>query len=210
VAGNSLGASVYNPPSNPVAQFPEAFAAAPAHPSGGRLAKDHALTLVDHALRHGDSLVGLSRRQLEAFHWKADAARFHFLPLPLDRRPVDLQAARKSLDGGEKPLLEANDKKTAAACARLDVEARRSSRALRYSSSSRERTNSGASSGSLPIAMRTMLRFGKPDRGRARHNVALAAPSQATGQQRPEPSRCARPLGRLIPARHRASGSAVS
>ncbi len=35
------------------------------------LAKDHALTFVDHALRHGDSLVGLSRRQLEAFHWDA-------------------------------------------------------------------------------------------------------------------------------------------
>lgn len=40
------------------------------------LAKDHALTFVDHALRHGDSLVGLSRRQLEAFHWEADAPRF--------------------------------------------------------------------------------------------------------------------------------------
>jgi hypothetical protein len=37
------------------------------------LAREHALTFVDHALRHGDSLVGLSRRQLEAFHWKADA-----------------------------------------------------------------------------------------------------------------------------------------
>jgi hypothetical protein len=33
------------------------------------LAKDHALTFVDHALRHGDSLVGLSRAQIEAFHW---------------------------------------------------------------------------------------------------------------------------------------------
>jgi hypothetical protein len=40
------------------------------------LAKDHALTFVDHALRHGDSLVGLSRKQIEAFHWEADAARF--------------------------------------------------------------------------------------------------------------------------------------
>jgi hypothetical protein len=40
------------------------------------LAKDHALTFVDHALRHGDSLVGLSRRQLEAFHWTAAAPRF--------------------------------------------------------------------------------------------------------------------------------------
>lgn len=33
------------------------------------LAKDHALTFVDHALRHGDSLVGLATSQLEAFHW---------------------------------------------------------------------------------------------------------------------------------------------
>jgi len=40
------------------------------------LAKDHALTFVDHALRHGDSLVGLSRRQLEAFHWQGDAPAF--------------------------------------------------------------------------------------------------------------------------------------
>src|SRR5213079_2584336 len=34
------------------------------------LAKDHALTFVDHALRHGDSLVGLSRKQIEALHWE--------------------------------------------------------------------------------------------------------------------------------------------
>jgi len=40
------------------------------------LAKDHPLTFLDHALRHGDSLVGLSRRQIEAFHWKGDAPQF--------------------------------------------------------------------------------------------------------------------------------------
>ncbi len=40
------------------------------------LAKDHPLTFVDHALRHGDSLVGLSRKQIEAFHWDAGAPRF--------------------------------------------------------------------------------------------------------------------------------------
>ena len=40
------------------------------------LAKDHALTFVDHALRHGDSLVGLTRKQIEAFHWDPDAPRF--------------------------------------------------------------------------------------------------------------------------------------
>jgi hypothetical protein len=40
------------------------------------LAKNHALTFVDHALRHGDSLVGLTRKQIEAFHWDPDAPRF--------------------------------------------------------------------------------------------------------------------------------------
>ena len=36
------------------------------------LAKEHPLTFIDHALRHGDSLVGLSRRQLQAFHWDSE------------------------------------------------------------------------------------------------------------------------------------------
>ena len=40
------------------------------------LAKDHPLTFLDHALRPGDALVGLSRRQLRAFHWKDDAKPF--------------------------------------------------------------------------------------------------------------------------------------
>ena len=34
------------------------------------LAREHPLTFLDHALRHGDSLVGLTREQIEAFHWK--------------------------------------------------------------------------------------------------------------------------------------------
>ena len=38
------------------------------------LAKDHPFTFLDHALRSGDSLVGLSRKQITAFHWdKTDA-----------------------------------------------------------------------------------------------------------------------------------------
>ena len=40
------------------------------------LAKEHPLTFLDHALRHGDSLVGLSLPQLQAFHWKGDAPAF--------------------------------------------------------------------------------------------------------------------------------------
>jgi hypothetical protein len=37
------------------------------------LARDHAFTFIDHALKHGDSLVGLSRKQIAAFHWKPDS-----------------------------------------------------------------------------------------------------------------------------------------
>ena len=33
------------------------------------LAKDHPFTFLDHSLRCGDSLVGLSRRQIESFNW---------------------------------------------------------------------------------------------------------------------------------------------
>ena len=33
------------------------------------LAKEHSFSFLDHALRHGDSLVGLSREHVEAFHW---------------------------------------------------------------------------------------------------------------------------------------------
>src|SRR5262249_45131767 len=34
------------------------------------LARDHAFTFLDHALRCGDSLVGLTKDQIRRFHWK--------------------------------------------------------------------------------------------------------------------------------------------
>ena len=37
------------------------------------LARDHPLTFLDHAFRHGDSLVGLTRQQIEAFHWVSES-----------------------------------------------------------------------------------------------------------------------------------------
>ena len=40
------------------------------------LARDHEFTFVDHSLRHGDSLVGLTRKQIEGFHWNAGAPVF--------------------------------------------------------------------------------------------------------------------------------------
>ena len=43
------------------------------------LAREHPLTFVDHALRHGDALVGLSKQQIQAFHW--DAAKPPLAPV---------------------------------------------------------------------------------------------------------------------------------
>jgi N-6 DNA Methylase len=39
------------------------------------LAKDHPFTFLDHALRAGDSLVGLSREQIAGFHWATGQPR---------------------------------------------------------------------------------------------------------------------------------------
>src|SRR5439155_17340876 len=39
------------------------------------LAKDHPFTFLDHSLRCGDSLVGLTREQITAFHWQPAAQR---------------------------------------------------------------------------------------------------------------------------------------
>ncbi len=38
------------------------------------LARNHPLTFLDHALKHGDSLVGLSIAQIEGFHWERKKA----------------------------------------------------------------------------------------------------------------------------------------
>ncbi len=40
------------------------------------LARDQPLTFLDHAFRHGDSLVGLDLEQIRAFHWKGGRKRF--------------------------------------------------------------------------------------------------------------------------------------
>lgn len=49
------------------------------------LARDHAFTFLDHSLRHGDSLVGLTREQIIGFHW--DPSKFKtLLNEPLQKR----------------------------------------------------------------------------------------------------------------------------
>lgn len=49
------------------------------------LAKDHPFTFLNHSLRAGDSLVGLTRQQIAAFHW-LPAAQQTFLEEELRRR----------------------------------------------------------------------------------------------------------------------------
>src|SRR5207248_9199905 len=43
------------------------------------LAKDHAFTFLDHALRCGDSLVGLTQRQIGGFAWESSGQQRFFV-----------------------------------------------------------------------------------------------------------------------------------
>jgi hypothetical protein len=57
------------------------------------LARDHEFTFLDHALKCGDSLVGLTRKQIEAKHWKEDWDVGMDLPLLTDAMGDPLEAA---------------------------------------------------------------------------------------------------------------------
>ena len=63
------------------------------------LAKEHALTFVDHALRHGDSLVGLSQRQIEAFHWDTGSkySQQGFETIPVREQVAKVAALRRRI-----------------------------------------------------------------------------------------------------------------
>lgn len=65
------------------------------------LAKDHAFTFLDHALRSGDSLVGLTRKQISSLHWAPQKQ----LPLVADRlaKAIDRAGAYR------RDILEAGD-----------------------------------------------------------------------------------------------------
>jgi hypothetical protein len=49
------------------------------------LAKDHPFTFLDHSLRHGDAVVGLTRKQIASFNW-VPAAQQSFLEQEIRRR----------------------------------------------------------------------------------------------------------------------------
>src|SRR5205814_1122885 len=48
------------------------------------LARDHPFTFLDGALRPGDSLVGLTRKQLRAFHWLPAPGTMSFVEEKID------------------------------------------------------------------------------------------------------------------------------
>ena len=81
------------------------------------LARDHEFTFLDHALRHGDALIGLPRARIADLHW-APRAQSAQLALPLirpriTRAAVERQRIRDALDDeGEavlRPLLARAD-----------------------------------------------------------------------------------------------------
>ena len=64
-------------------------------------AKEHAFTFVDHALRCGDALVGLSKKQIEAFHWDINQ-RGTFVETLLKKKLKEVEAARAKIrEAGE-------------------------------------------------------------------------------------------------------------
>ena len=82
------------------------------------LARDHPFTFLDHAIRTGDSLVGLSRRQLGRFHWDESARieQFVFGQDELEKIIARVSRFRREiLDGGDDMLPELKRQKLALA-----------------------------------------------------------------------------------------------
>lgn len=65
------------------------------------LAKDHPFTFLDHAIRAGDSLVGLTRRQIEQFHWAEQSQLALGQDYVAKRLELATRARQKILEAGE-------------------------------------------------------------------------------------------------------------
>ena len=62
------------------------------------MAKDHPFTFLDHSIKCGDSLVGLTNRQIAAFHWDPTQAKDRvFGQEKLEQQIAKVAAARKSI-----------------------------------------------------------------------------------------------------------------
>jgi hypothetical protein len=61
------------------------------------LAKDHPFTFLDHAIRCGDSLVGLTRRQIETFNWNSKFTTGQLWEPEVRKRTKDALRERQNL-----------------------------------------------------------------------------------------------------------------
>ena len=68
-------------------------------------AKDHPFTFVDHTLRCGDSLVGLTAHQVEAFHWQPKEEGALLRDMPSRLRHI-LNARAQILDAADETPYE--------------------------------------------------------------------------------------------------------
>ncbi len=61
------------------------------------LAKDHPFTFLDHALKHGDSLVGLTKRQIGRFDWQNDDTNLPSLLAWIEKQAASAKGHRAAI-----------------------------------------------------------------------------------------------------------------
>ena len=71
------------------------------------LARDHEFTFLNHSLRHGDSLLGLSARQIAAFHWEPGPSQTFFEGLLREKIAKATAFRREILDDRDQMSYEA-------------------------------------------------------------------------------------------------------
>src|SRR5262249_2056225 len=79
------------------------------------LAKDHPFTFLDHALRCGDSLVGLTRRQIADFHWKPAPQRVFGQEVIEERIQAATRVRQEILEAGDEVPFALKQQKLAVA-----------------------------------------------------------------------------------------------
>ena len=68
------------------------------------LAREHPFTFLDHALRHGDSLVGLSREQIACFNWET-TKQMPLLRTLIDERVAEAQRCASRFRASPRPTM---------------------------------------------------------------------------------------------------------
>lgn len=85
------------------------------------LAKGHPFTFLDHSLRHGDSLVGLTRKQIIRFHWESSQRRLGDEDLIQKRLDRATEARAKILNAREDVPYRDQERRLAEADETLNV-----------------------------------------------------------------------------------------